>query len=192
MKRPLLLIDVDGVISLFGFDPAQPPDGTFRFVDGIAHFLSAAAAGHLRELCSWFEPAWCTGWEEKANEYLPEALGLPASWPYVELGSLESSDGRHWKLAAIERYAGEDRPVAWIDDAHDEHCRSWADGRTGPTLLIGTDPAVGLTAEQVGELVSWAQALAETENTGGSSEATPDQVAPASPDPNTSPVVEPK
>lgn len=186
------MIDVDGVISLFGFDPARPPDGTFRFVDGIAHFLSAAAARHLTELGRWFEPAWCTGWEEKANEYLTEALGLPGPWPYLELGSAESSDGRHWKLAAIDRYAGESRPVAWIDDAHDEHCRSWAADRQGPTLLVGTDPAVGLTTDQVSELVAWAQALAATENTGGSRDATLDQLAPASAEPNTSPDVAPK
>ena len=41
--RPILLIDVDGVISLFGFDPASPPAGRFQLVDGIAHYLSAAA-----------------------------------------------------------------------------------------------------------------------------------------------------
>jgi hypothetical protein len=192
MTRPLLLIDVDGVISLFGFDPGRPPDGTFRFVDGIAHFLSAEAAQHLAELCRWYEPAWCTGWEEKANEYLPEALGLPGPWPYLELGSLDDDGRRHWKLDAIERYAGEVRPLAWIDDAHDEHCRAWAASRPGPTLLIGTDPAVGLTADQANELVRWAQALAATENTGGSSDATVDQDAPASADPKTSPVVDPK
>src|ERR1700761_3194764 len=50
MNRPLLLVDVDGVISLFGFDPARPPDGNFQIVDGIAHFLSAEAARHLLEL----------------------------------------------------------------------------------------------------------------------------------------------
>ena len=191
MKRPLLLIDVDGVISLFGFDHSQPPEGKFRFVDGIAHFLSPTVAGHLLELSRWFEPAWCTGWEEKANEYLPEALGL-GPWPYLELGSVDSRGARHWKLDAIERYAGELRAVAWIDDAHDEHCHSWAAGRPGPTLLIGTDPAVGLTGEQVSELVAWAQELAVTENTGGSSETAVDHVAPASADPNTSPVVDPK
>ena len=41
--RPILLIDIDGVISLFGFDPADPPAGRFQLVDGIAHYLSAAA-----------------------------------------------------------------------------------------------------------------------------------------------------
>ena len=75
--RPLLLVDVDGVISLFGWDPARPPAGRFEIVDGIAHYLSAVAGEHLRALADEYELAWCTGWEEKANEYLPFALGLP-------------------------------------------------------------------------------------------------------------------
>ena len=48
MARPLLLIDVDGVISLFGFDPGRRPAGRFEMVDGIAHFLLATAGQHLR------------------------------------------------------------------------------------------------------------------------------------------------
>ncbi len=50
MDKPLLMVDVDGVISLFGFDPLRPPAGWFEFVDGIAHFLSATAGQHLRQL----------------------------------------------------------------------------------------------------------------------------------------------
>src|SRR5258707_10132331 len=99
MNRPLLLIDVDGVISLFGFDPARRPEGRFEVVDGIAHFLSATAGEHLRRLCEEFEPAWCTGWEEKANEYLPHALGLPGPYPHISFdGATPIADG-HWKLA---------------------------------------------------------------------------------------------
>jgi hypothetical protein len=156
MKRPLLLIDVDGVISLFGFDPAQPPDGTFQFVDGIAHFLSAAATEHLLELCRWYEPTWCTGWEEKANEYLPHALGLPGPYPYLSFAGVVPQAAGHWKLAAIDQYAGRMRPVAWIDDAHDDRCHRWAADRPGATLLISTDPATGLDAEHVERLLGWA------------------------------------
>jgi hypothetical protein len=65
--------------------------------------------------------------------------------------------GGHWKLAAIDRYAGSDRPLAWIDDAHEEHCRAWAHERTGPTLLITTDPATGLTEADVNRLLEWAR-----------------------------------
>jgi HAD domain in Swiss Army Knife RNA repair proteins len=157
MGQPLLLIDVDGVISLFGFDPAQPPPGNFAVVDGIHHFLSAAAGEHLRRLCGYFEPAWCTGWEEKAGEYLPQALGLPEAFPYLSFEDAVPEVSGHWKLAAIDRYAGSNRPVAWIDDAHDERCEAWARARTAPTLLVRTDPAVGLTDRHVTELLEWAE-----------------------------------
>ena len=160
MDRPLLLVDVDGVISLFGFDHAQPPPGKFETVDGIAHLLSATAGGHLRQLAEAFDPVWCTGWEEKANEYLPLALGLPGAYPYLSFSGTTPQVNGHWKLAAIDEYARE-RPLAWIDDAHDERCRGWAEARPVPTLLVSTDPAVGLTQEHVTDLLAWAAQLSD-------------------------------
>ena len=156
--RPLLLVDVDGVISLFGFDLAQPPAGRWQMVDGIAHLLSAAAGEQLRRLSDAYELAWCSGWEEKANEYLPLALGLAGPLPHLSFAGAAPQVAGHWKLQTIDRYAGPDRPVAWIDDAHDHRCRRWARERAGPTLLVSTDPAVGLTNEHVGQLLKWAAA----------------------------------
>jgi hypothetical protein len=157
--RPLLLVDVDGVISLFGFDPAQPPAGRWHMVDGIAHLLSAAAGEQLRRLSGAFDLVWCTGWEEKANEYLPLALGLAGPLPHLSFAGARPQLAGHWKLETIDRYAGPDRPVAWIDDAHDHRCRRWARRRPGQTLLISTDPAVGLTDKQVSRLLKWASAF---------------------------------
>src|ERR1700721_886313 len=77
MYRPTLLLDVDGVISLFGFDHRRPPAGHHALVDGTMHFVSATAAGLIDELARAFELVWCTGWEEKADEHLPAQLGLP-------------------------------------------------------------------------------------------------------------------
>ena len=161
MNRPLLLLDIDGVISLFGFDHRRPPAGRFVFVDGIAHFLSGQAADQVRALAPIFELAWCSGWEEKADEYLPFALDLPQGLSHVRLEPREAPGERHWKLAAIDRFVGPQRPVAWVDDAHDESCRLWAQARSAraPTLLIGTDPAVGLIAEQAAELRAWAAGI---------------------------------
>ena len=48
--------------------------------------------------------------------------------------------------------------MAWIDDAHDDDCHAWAARRPGPTLLIATDPAVGITDEHVETLLSWERA----------------------------------
>jgi hypothetical protein len=158
MVRPLLLIDVDGVISLFGFDHAKPPAGRYQLVDGIAHFLSGTVGDYLLRLSAAFELAWCTGWEEKANEYLPLALGLAGPLPHLSFAGATPLVAGHWKLETIDRYAGPDRPIAWIDDAHDHRCRSWARDRPGRTLLISTDPATGLTDEHVRRLLEWASA----------------------------------
>jgi hypothetical protein len=156
MIKPLLLIDVDGVISLFGFDPASPPPGRFQLVDGIHHYLSSTAGEHLRRLSERFELAWCSGWEEKANEYLVSALQLPGPLPHITFDPDDRPVHAHWKLGGIDRHVDAARPLAWIDDAHDHACHQWATDRPGPTLLVGTEPASGLTEEHVRQLLSWA------------------------------------
>jgi hypothetical protein len=158
MHRPLLLVDVDGVISLFGFDHAAPPAGRYQLVDGIAHFLSGSAGAYMRRLRTAYELAWCTGWEEKANDYLPLALGLDGPLPHVVFDRGERPTQAHWKLGAIDLHVDPSRPMAWIDDAHDARCREWAAARPGPTLLVTTDPAVGITDREVEQLLVWAKA----------------------------------
>jgi HAD domain in Swiss Army Knife RNA repair proteins len=160
------MIDIDGVISLFGgggagIDPYTRPEGIFRSIDGIPHFLSATAAAHLLALAADFDLVWCSGWEEKAEEYLPHLLGLPAGLPFLRFergqGAGNSLNG-HWKLAAIDAYAGT-RALAWIDDAFDASCHAWAEERSTPTLLVQTAPAYGLTSTETQQLTEWAQAL---------------------------------
>ena len=158
-QKPLLLVDVDGVISLFGFTPDERPAGTILSVDGIPHFLSAAAGEHLRRLQGRFELVWCTGWEERANDHLPQALGLPGPLHHLTFDGVPGWEDRHWKLDAIDAHVGRHRPVAWIDDDH-EGCSEWARERPGPTLLLTTEPPTGITDRHVAELERWARALA--------------------------------
>lgn len=171
--RPLLLVDIDGVISLFGFQPGARPEGAFHSIDGIPHLLSTAAARHLLDLVSVFELAWCSGWEEKANEYLPHLLGLP-TMPFLSFdrnmhamggagggeaagsGETGGETRAHWKLDAIDAFAGPERPLAWIDDAFNDACHEWAALRGAPTLLVQTEPATGLTEREVVLLRDWA------------------------------------
>ncbi|MBI5106989.1 MAG: hypothetical protein HZB46_18745 [Solirubrobacterales bacterium] len=159
LGKPLLLVDVDGVISLFGFPPDERPSGTWATVDGIPHVLSTRAAELLRGLSSDFELIWCTGWEEKADEHLPHLVGMPRGLHHL---TFERSPGRkhaHWKLDAIEAHAG-DRPLAWVDDALDDACRAWAAARAAPTLLVATDPAKGLTEAEAAALRAFAADVA--------------------------------
>ncbi len=154
--KPVLFVDIDGVVSLWGFDSNARPDGAFHNVDGVMHFLSADAGIHLLALSDRFELVWCSGWEEKANEHLPRALALPAELPFLSFDRNPGRGNGHWKLDAIDAYAGSERPLAWIDDAHDDACRAWAAGRGGPTLLVTTAPATGLTGAHVRVLRAWA------------------------------------
>ena len=175
------MVDIDGVISLFGFEPPHPQAprvGSFHSIDGIPHFLSFAAAEHLLALAPMFELVWASGWEEKANEYLPHLLGVP-TLPHL---SFERSVGRanaHWKLDAIDAHAGL-RPLAWIDDAFNDACHEWARARAAPTLLVETAPASGLTRREADTLERWAQTLVPAYPSGSSGTS-------SSPSPSTKP-----
>jgi hypothetical protein len=182
-ERPLLLVDIDGVISLFGRPPngargrpapdGSPLDGSFHSIEGIPHFLSATAAAHLLALSARFELVWASGWEERANEHLPHLLGLPERLPFLRFprdvavpaaDATGPADGpqrtlAHWKLQSIDSFVGE-RPLAWIDDAFNGACHDWAAGRAAATLLVQTEPELGLTAREAQQLERWALELA--------------------------------
>jgi len=154
--KPLLFVDIDGVISLFGFEPAKRPAGTWLNVDGVPHLISATAPGHLLALARLFDLVWCSGWEEKADEHLLPVLGLPVRPPFLTFSAVAGT--AHWKLEAVDRHAA-DRPAAWIDDAFDDSCHAWAAARRAPTLLVPTDPATGLRAAHVAALEAWERRL---------------------------------
>jgi Swiss Army Knife RNA repair-like protein len=159
--KPLLLMDIDGVISLWGFEMDMRPPGAFAVIDGIPHFLSTRAAEHLLTLQDAFDLVWCSGWEEKADEYLPHLLGLPRGLPHLsfERSRADVSARAHWKLAAIDAFAGLDRPLAWVDDAFNDACHAWALERGAPTLLVQTEPRDGLREDHAAALAAWAAAL---------------------------------
>ena len=156
-SKPILFVDVDGVISVFGFFPdAGRLPGPFHWIDGVAHCIPPDVGERLVRLSSRFELVWATGWEEKANEYLPYILDLPArELPCLAFQGQAVFGSAHWKLDAISHYAG-GRPAAWIDDNLDEACRYWASEREAPTLLVETASAVGITDEHVDTLLTWA------------------------------------
>lgn len=152
-RQPILFLDVDGVISLFGFE--QPPPGRFHWIDGVAHFIAEDSGARIARLGERFELVWATGWEETANEYLPRLLELPfEELPYLTFDEAVFGTA-HWKLASIDAYAA-DRPAAWVDDSIDEQCEWWAEQREAPTLLVKTNSATGLLEAHVEQLLDWA------------------------------------
>jgi hypothetical protein len=188
--RPLLLVDIDGVISLFGRPPGgqherlaadgSPLDGSFHSIEGIPHFLSSTAAAHLLSLAPLFELVWASGWEERANEHLPHLLGLPERLPFLRFprgvvvagagtipGGLVAGNGPGGPQTTLAHWKLQsvdsyagERPLAWIDDAFNLACHDWAATRAAATLLVQTEPEHGLTSREARLLEQWARELA--------------------------------
>ena len=137
------------------------PTGSFHAIDGIPHFLSSAAAAHLLSLAEDFDLVWCSGWEEKAEEYLPHLLGLPAG-PAVP--ALRARPGR----GPLDR-----RPLEARRDRRLRRQSARWRGSTTPSIgpatrgpssarrrrcWCETDPSRGLTSEEAWLLAEWALA----------------------------------
>jgi hypothetical protein len=158
MDRPILAIDVDGVISLFGFDE-QPDSSVARFelIDGMVHCISLSAGERLRRLGEYYDMVWATGWEEKANYYLPNVIGMP-ELPFLTFDGAARFGSAHWKLAPLDEYC-RGRAAAWIDDSFDESCYEWARKREEPTLLVPTESDIGLEEAHTEALIAWVRSL---------------------------------
>ncbi|MDX6607575.1 MAG: hypothetical protein QOD14_2115 [Solirubrobacterales bacterium] len=159
---PLLAVDIDGVISLFGFDHSVEPGGggdpskapgEFHLIDGLLHCIALETGPRLIRLAKSYELVWASGWEDRANDHLPGILGVP-ELPYLTFDGRARFGTAHWKLEALDEYAGS-RPLAWIDDSLDSSCQEWAKKRSAPTLLVPTESDVGLLDAHVEALERW-------------------------------------
>ncbi len=158
VSRPILAVDIDGVISLFGAE--EKPDRAFtklELVDGVPHLISLPVGDRLVRLSEHFELVWASGWEDKANFYLPPLLGLP-DLPHVSFDGAVSAGAAHWKVGALDEY-GKGRALAWIDDNLDASCYEWAKQRQHPTLLVPTETHLGLEEAHVAALEAWAREI---------------------------------
>src|SRR3954468_13655987 len=165
-NRPVLFVDVDGAISLFGFRASGQPPGIFHLIDGIPHCIGTDAAARLARLADRYELVWATGWEEKANEYLVHILEMPADLPVLTFDGRAVFGSSHWKLEAIDEYA-RGRPAAWIDDNLDDRAEEWVATREEPTLLVRTESALGITDEHVNGLLRFADRVSDAHATEG-------------------------
>jgi len=156
--KPTLYVDIDGVLSLFS-KPGQPapirPDTHFMTVEGVAHLIALENCARLLALADAYELVWATGWEEKANANLLDVVGLNGPLETLSFDDHKYDHQAHWKLGALEAHSA-DKAIAWIDDAHDDVCHSWGLARRQPTLLVDTEPHIGLSDHEFNLLIDWA------------------------------------
>lgn len=153
MSRPLLLLDIDGVLQPVG---SSVPPGYQRIVTDDATVVLHAAHGRwLAELADDVEIVWASTWGGRANRLIGARLGLP-ELTHIELADLPRDGTR--KLQAVKSFVDE-RPFAWIDDELYEDAFAWAEGRGEPTLLRRTRASVGLTREDVEAVAAFVRGL---------------------------------
>ncbi|MDA0142562.1 HAD domain-containing protein [Solirubrobacter deserti] len=149
--RPLLLLDVDGVVCPLGdAAPDQVPIASTHV--SLSHHR--LLPGWLAELAKVFELVWATTWEHDANELLAPLLGLP-DLPVIQFAGTVVGPGETVKLPAIRRFV-DDRAFAWVDDRLGVDATAWGAHRLAPTLLRDIDPASGLTRCDIDGLLAFA------------------------------------
>lgn len=137
--KPLLLLDVDGVLLREGAgEDALSPD-----------VLSS-----LDRLGRHYELAWATSWESSANTLLDHSTG--GSWPVVPVVSSARRDPDGFdnpRVKPVLDFVG-DRPFAWVDDqlGRGDAKRLTADR---DCLVLRPNPRHGLTDENIGTLLAW-------------------------------------
>ncbi|MGH3301050.1 MAG: hypothetical protein ACRDOK_05045 [Streptosporangiaceae bacterium] len=151
--RPVLLVDVDGVLNPWLAERCPAGYHQYDFFPGERVLLSPGHGELLTSLTPAYELVWATAWEHRANLLISPVLALP-ELPVIEF-PLDGRDLFFRKLPAVIDAVGE-RPCAWIDDEHQPDHYAWAKQRAVPTLLMDIDPAVGLTGGVVAILADWA------------------------------------
>ena len=150
-------IDVDGVISLFGFD--EPPAGVARPASSWSTAWSTASrcrrASACKPLGEHYDMVWATGWEEKANYYLPNVLGLP-ELPYLTFDGAARFGSAHWKLGASGRVLRGPRHWRGSTTASTRAVTSGRGSGEEPTLLVPTESDLRPRGGPTEALIAWA------------------------------------
>src|SRR5215211_5475837 len=144
-SRPLLLMDVDGVLNPYPDCPDGYTEYEFFPEDNEPVRLAEVHGDWLRKLSGYFRMVWATGWGDDANRFLCPHFNLP-ELPVIPLpqGLYEPS----LKVARIDGYVGT-RAAAWVDDVVTDEARQWAENRQNRSFLAEVDHAVGLTRPAV-------------------------------------------
>lgn len=175
--RPLVLLDVDGVLVPQPYRAASRPGERTIHMAPISlgvpvQFTDASGSLDLREkmggLTACFgagviemidaiqadaRMVWATSWERMAHDELAPTIGHGHDWPFL--------DSRHadwpWKWNLVKQIP-DGVPLVWVDDdAIPTSANRWAASRDADTLLIRTDKLKGIGPIQQKRIIDFVQ-----------------------------------
>ena len=183
-QRPLLLLDIDGVLNAFAAwrlvqGPVDrdglhvPPSDGYRVAraNGWNLLIPAEAPRWVARMEAHLDIVWSTMWAANAVEHFAPIAGFGSTWDWIDFTAhAEGLLGERWgvgvgdhKHAGIVATVG-NRPAAVIDDDLAPITRVWASTREDegiPTMTLKPDPAVGLTEAHVDAVVEFARRVAD-------------------------------
>lgn len=151
INRPLLLLDVDGVLALSSGEYLDHPHEyeSFNVFGDFRLHKRKDVNDTLEVLKPWYEFVWATMWHGDANTWISPAVGLPSNLPFIHFPTDP-------KLPHILSYVN-DRPFAWVDDNIYSWDHSEAREAEATCLLLRTNTQWGLLSSHVDQLISFAK-----------------------------------
>ena len=156
MDKPILFLDIDGVLNVFdNHDTGEPV--TTGHLKKLIHGWPVQIPLHLkdtiRELREHYEIIWCTAWKGSAHSSWRYVLDLPHEpWPYL--------DYEQYKIVDVVKFMARNRPGrrwVWVDDYADtelDHIGWTRDHVDG--LIVCTKCNEGLTPSIAHDLITYA------------------------------------
>lgn len=174
MSKPLLLLDIDGVLNAFA---ARRPDARYRRAEaeGYQLVLHVDHPQWIAQLEAVFAIVWATMWQDKAHSF-GRVAGFGTAWDYLDFdahvadkaGRLRQMTGVRvggYKWPAVLDVAAQGQPFVWIDDDLEDWQLSWAESRArsgSATLFLRPDSWIGMTREHVDAMLDFAATLRRT------------------------------
>ena len=151
--RPLILLDIDGVLNVSQPVPGDGCSGLLLLAGGRGAHVTVR--DDLRVLLDRLALAgdlvWASGWNDGAPALFAVLVPWVRSIPHL---TFETTGNMVEKLPVVQEYVG-DRAVVWIDDRISDETWSWAEERAAPTLLVAIDPGVGLGPAELEQVERW-------------------------------------
>ena len=154
--RPILLLDIDGVINVFQCSTAReaqiaPYLPSVKLLPGLADWLT--------QLDRVYALVWCSHSGALVNIDAAHAWGLGPR-PLIEPTPDEGSQS-DWKVLVVRRsFADWPGAIAWVEDGFTPAAHAWAAARLkqGRRTWLVDVREIGLTEKVTEYLLEWAKA----------------------------------